>query len=255
MTSDCPIGLRNLSSCSLKLLMLAVVQGIGCLVGKVMSCRLTGEENFRSGRSRVFWWKIESISTKSASVYWNATWLRLWGSFVFAHLRVSLFCEKEENNVELIGLRTCQCCIVSFAQDQQTCRNAVEDCHSLWSNQGLRRNTHSLLRVSAVCSAWSFAVHFRYMSPAQSQRSGVSHTIVTEELFPSEAAHSKFARFHLPPLSLSAMTLRVLLGIPSAGAVAGTSFEEMVAHVTSQGASWIAEVPTCFGPSCAATRR
>ena len=43
------------------------------------------------------------------------------------------------------------------------------------------------------------------------------------------------------------MTTGVLLGIPSASAVAGTSFEEMVALVNTQGASWKAEVQTRFG--------
>ena len=43
------------------------------------------------------------------------------------------------------------------------------------------------------------------------------------------------------------MALRLSSGIALFGVVAGTSFEEMVAIVNSQGASWKADVPTRFG--------
>ena len=43
------------------------------------------------------------------------------------------------------------------------------------------------------------------------------------------------------------MALRISSGFALVGAVAGTSFEEMVSNVNSQGASWKAAVPTRFG--------
>lgn len=43
------------------------------------------------------------------------------------------------------------------------------------------------------------------------------------------------------------MAVRISSGFALVGAVAGTSFEEMVSNVNSQGASWKAAVPTRFG--------
>ena len=46
VTAHCVIGLRNLSSCSMKLFMLAVVSGLGRWMWEEIFCRLLGERTF-----------------------------------------------------------------------------------------------------------------------------------------------------------------------------------------------------------------